>query len=136
MNIKHFLIVLGTLFLISSFAYADARLEKTLGLDTNQARQVQQIQKKYRREFSSKRQELNRELRKLRRARIANDSRTMAQQERITAKLEEELRQIRTRENDQIRRVLSSAQRAQFEDVIQQRRAAVGSSRDARIFNF
>ena len=136
MNIKHFLIVLGTLFLFSSFAYADARLEKTLGLDTNQARQVQQIQKKYRREFSSKRQELNRELRKLRRARIANDSGTMAQQERITARLEEELRQIRLNENDQIRRVLTSAQRAQFEDVIQQRRSSVGSSRDTRIFNF
>ena len=136
MHIKHFLIVLGIFFLFSSYGYADARLEKKLGLDTNQARQVQQIQKQYRRKFSSKRQELNREHRKLRRARIANDSSKIAQQERITAKLEVELKQIRLNENDQIRRVLTAEQRKEFEEVIGQRRASVGSSRDARIFSF
>jgi Spy/CpxP family protein refolding chaperone len=67
-------------------------------------------------------------------ARIANDSNTMAQQEKITAKLEQELKQVRVSENEQIRRVLTPEQRNQFEAVIQQRRASVGSSRDARHF--
>jgi len=95
---------------------------------------VQQIQKQYRKQFSSKRQQFNRELRKLRRARIKYDSSKMAQQERITAKLQEELRQIRFNENEDIRRVLNSAQRAKFEEIIQQRRASLGSSRDTKIF--
>ena len=134
MRINYFLIVLTTLFLFSSYSYADARLEKKLALNTSQAQQVQQIQKQYRKQFSSKRQQLNRELRKLRRARIKHDSSKMAQQERITAKLQEELRQIRLNENEGIRRVLNSSQRAKFEEIIQQRRASVGSSRDTNIF--
>lgn len=97
MRIKYFLLVLSTLFLFSSYGYADARLEKKLGLDTDRARQVQEIQKKYRRKFSAKRQELH-------------------------------------SENEQIRRVLTPEQRNKFEQVIQQRRASVGSSRDTRNF--
>ena len=134
MNIKYFLLVLGALFLFSSYGHADARLEKKLNLDTERARQVHEIQKKFRPKFSSKRQALHRELRKLRRARNQNDSSQIAQQERITEKLQEELKQIRLTENDQIRRVLTPQQRKEFEEIIQQRRASVGSSRDSRYF--
>jgi hypothetical protein len=87
MHIKHLLLVLGSLFLFSSYGYADAPLKSKLGLNTEQAKQVQEIQKKYRRKFSAKRQELHRERRKLRRARLENDSNAMAQQEKIIAKL-------------------------------------------------
>ena len=73
-------------------------------------------------------------MRKLRRARIKHDSSTMAKQEKVIAKLREELKQIRQSENAEIRRVLNSEQRRKFEEVIQQRRASVGSSRDANIF--
>ena len=135
MGIKYFLFLLGILSLtISSYAYADARLEKKLGLDINQAKQVQEIQKKYRKMFSAKRQEFNRESRKLRRARIDNDSSTIAQQEQITAKLQEELKQIRHNENEEIRQVLTAEQSKKFEEIIKQRKASVGSSRDAKQF--
>ncbi len=61
---------------------ADQPLQSALNLDIEQARQVDAIQAKYRQPFAAKRQERNQELRKLRRARIANDSKQMAEQER------------------------------------------------------
>jgi len=132
MRIKCFLIVFGVLSLFSSYGYADARLEKKLDLNTHQAKQVQEIQKKYRRQFSAKRQEFNTESRKLRRARNAHDSSQIAQQEKITAQLQEELKSIRLNEHEEIRGVLTPEQREKFEKVIQQQKDSVGSSRDAR----
>ena len=129
---RHCLLILATLFLWTSTGYADAPLKTTLGLDMEQAQQVQAIQKKYRRPFSAKRQELNRERRKLRRARNENDSSQVAQQEQITAQLQDELQHIRRKENEEIRQVLTPDQRQKFEAVLQQRKASVGSSRDAR----
>ncbi|MGE0826287.1 MAG: Spy/CpxP family protein refolding chaperone [Candidatus Binatia bacterium] len=129
---KYLLLVFSFLFLFSTLGYADAPLEKTLGLNTEQAKQVQQIQKKYRREFSAKRQELHRERRKLRRARLAHESSEIAQQEEVTAKLREELKQIRSNENEEIRGVLTPEQQEKFEEVLQQRKKAVGSSRDEK----
>lgn len=134
MRIKYFLLILSALFLFSNYSYADAPLKQSLGLGMDQAKIVYDIQKKYRRPFAAKRSELHREERKARRARIANDSATLAQQEAITAKLRQELGQIRHRENDEIRRVLTPQQRDTFEIVLQQRRAMVGSSRDVKEF--
>lgn len=122
------------LLLTAGAAYADAPLKSSLDLDTDQARQVQQIQKTYRRSFSAKRQEMNRESRKLRRARNDNDSALIAQQETIVADLQAELRAIRTAENDEIRKVLTPEQNVKFDHVIEQRRAMVGSSRDTNVF--
>ena len=134
MHIKKLLVALCTALILSTASHADAPLKSSLGLDVDQARQVQEIQKEFRAKFRSKRQVYNRESRKLRRARSENDSAVIAQQEKITAGLREELRQIRNAENQAIRGVLTPAQSEKFAAVIAQRRASVGSSRDADIF--
>jgi hypothetical protein len=119
---------------LSLSLFADATLKGTLGLDTEQARKVEMIQAKYRPPFASKRQEQNQEARKLRRARIANDSQQMAEQEKIVERLHAELKQIRMSEDEEIRKVLSPAQLTKFEEYLKLRREMVGSSRDAKDF--
>ncbi len=131
-TVKYLLFIFGTLCLLSSFVHADARLEKKLSMNIDQAKQTQEIQKKYRREFSTKRQQLHRESRKLRRARKVNDSTAITQQEQITAQLQGELEQIRLNENNEIRSILTPDQLENFEGIIQQRRDSVGSSRDVK----
>ena len=113
---------------------ADATLKGTLNLEIEQARKVDAIQAQYREPFAAKRQEQNQEMRKLRRARIDNDSQQMAEQERIVDRLHNELKQIRMHEDDAIRRVLSPAQLAKFEEYLKLRKEMVGSSRDAKDF--
>ena len=113
---------------------ADATLKGTLDLNIEQARAVDTIQAKYRAPFASKRQEHNHEARKLRRARIANDSQGIAQQEAVVDRLHGELKQIRMTEDEEIRRVLSPEQRKKFEDYLKLRKEMVGSSRDAKDF--
>ena len=132
MSVKYLLFVVGALFLAGGVAQADAPLKTALSLSTDQAKQVGDIQKKYRKQFASKRQELNREMRALRRAKIANDSAAIARQEQKTARLRDELRAIRQKENDEIRTVLTPAQREKFEQVLAQRKEMIGSSRDER----
>ena len=132
MKIKTFLLTLFTLFLFSNIVHADARLEKKLNMDVDQARQTQQIQKRYRQQFSKKRGELHRENRKLRRARNANDSGLITKQEAIVGKLQGELEQIRLKEDDEIRLILTPEQKEQFEEIIQQRKDSAGSSRDVK----
>jgi Spy/CpxP family protein refolding chaperone len=114
--------------------YADATLKGTLDLNVEQARKVDMIQAKYRPVFASKRQDHNQEARKLRRARIANDSQQIARQEKIVERLHGELKQIRMNEDDEIRRVLSPAQLSKFEEYLKLRKEMVGSSRDAKDF--
>ena len=70
----------------SGYTIADAPLDKKLGLDDELSRKVKEIQKLYRLEFSSKRQQLHQE------------------------------------------------QRTKFEEVLKQRKAAYGSSRDVKEF--
>jgi Spy/CpxP family protein refolding chaperone len=111
---------------------ADATLKGTLGLSVDQARVVDGIQARYRPPFAAKRQEQNQELRKLRRARIANDSKLMAELEVVTERLHAQLRQIQLNEDEEIRRVLTAEQRVKFEEYLKLRKAMVGSSRDAK----
>ncbi|MEM8682943.1 MAG: hypothetical protein AAGF72_05895 [Pseudomonadota bacterium] len=118
--------------LLAGTAQADAPLKSSLGLDTDQTREIALVQKNYRRSFSAKRGELNRENRKLRCAR--NDKALIADQEAIVAGLEVELRAIREAENAEIRKFLTPEQNLKFDEVIEKRRAMVGSSRDANIF--
>ena len=134
MRSKIFLSLSWGLFLLGSVAQADAPLKSQLDLNVEQARQVQEIQGEYRRIFGAKRQEFNRESRALRRARSANDGELITQLEQTTAELQEDLKQIRLDENDQIREILTPEQNEKFDMVIQQRRAMVGSSRDVDIF--
>jgi Spy/CpxP family protein refolding chaperone len=132
MSVKYLLLVVGALFLGSGVAQADPTLKSKLSLSMEQAKQVDDIQKKYRKPFAAKRQELNKEMRVLRRANIANDSAAVARQEKITAKLRDELRAIRQKENDEIRAMLTAEQRVKFEQVLAQRKEMIGSSRDER----
>jgi len=113
---------------------ADASLKGTLGLSVDQARAVDTIQARYHKPFASKRQEQNQELRKLRRARIANDSKLMAELEVVTQRLHQELRQIQLNEDDDIRKVLTAEQKVKFEGYLKLRKEMVGSSRDAKDF--
>ena len=103
-------------------------------MDVELAKKVKEIQKKYRLEFSSKRQQLHREQRKLRRAKNDSDSETIANQAALTAELQAELKQIRMSENEEIRQKLNQEQRTKFEEALKQRKAAYGSSRDEKEF--
>ena len=114
-------------------AAADQALESALGLSRDQAHAVMAIEARYRPVFAAKRGDFNRESRVLRRAHIARDSAAIAKQEPVVAALQQDLRQIREAENEQIRAVLKPAQRARFETVLQQRKAMHGSSRDERL---
>jgi len=123
------LILIG-LASLSGTALADAKLKGTLGLSIEQARQVEEIQAQHRPKFAAKRQERNRELRVLRRARIANDSAQIAKQETMTAKLHEELKQIQMHEDAEIRRVLTPEQSRKFDGYLKLRKDMAGSSRE------
>ena len=125
-------IVLLGLTLFSGAGFADAPLKTTLGLSVEQARVVGEIQGQYRRTYAAKRGEHNTEARKLRRARLANDSEQIAIQEQITAKLKEELKQIKAEEDAAIREQLTPEQNEKFDAYIAKRNAMVGSSRDIR----
>ncbi len=132
MILKYFILVFGTLCLLSGLVHADARLEKKLSMEIDQAKQTQETQKKYRKKFSTKRQQLHRKSRKLRSARKNNNSIVIAQQEQVTAQLQRELEQICLNENSEIRSILTLDQFEKFEEFIQQRRDGVGSSRDVK----
>ena len=134
MRFLHIVLIAAALLLSGGQANADASYKSSLGLSMDQAKQVDSIQAKYRQPFAAKRQELNKEMRVLRRAKIANDSAGLAKQEQITDKLRNELRAIRAKQNDEIRTVLTPEQRVKFEKVLQQEKDMVGSSRDEREF--
>ena len=118
------------IFVLGSSASADAPLKESLDLSMDQAKQVDEIQAKYRKEFRSKRGELKREERAMRRAKIDNDRPTLEKQEQVVAELRVELKAIRDAENDEVREVLTDEQSKKFDEVLAQRKAAKGSSRD------
>lgn len=111
---------------------ADAPLKSALGLDVEQARQVDEIQSGYRRQYAVKREVRNREERVLRRARIANDSKQMAVQEKVVSELNAELREIKANEDAAIRKLLTAEQSKRFDAYLKTRNDMVGSSRDVR----
>jgi Spy/CpxP family protein refolding chaperone len=118
------------LALSATLLLADQSLKSALDLTMDQARQVDRIQAGYRPRFAAKRQERNTELRKLRRARLANDSVQVAALEKTTAAMLEELRQIRAAEDEAIRKLLTPEQEKKFEAHRKLRKEMVGSSRD------
>ncbi len=123
------------LVLLAPAAFADAPLKSKLGLDMDQAKAVAEIQSEFRKSKRGVRQDLNRESRKLRRARSANDSAAVATQEAVVAELESRMRSEILREDDAIRQVLTPTQLAKFESYIEERNAMVGSSRDVRVLD-
>lgn len=128
------MLMLAVLAVFNVPMWADESLKSVLGLSMDQARQADAIQASHRPKFAAKRQERNRELRVLRRARIANDSQLVAKQEQVTAKLHEELRLIRVSEDEQIRRLLTPEQNRKFAEYVKLRKEMVGSSRDDKDF--
>lgn len=115
---------------MASGLMADPPLKSALGLSVDQARVVDAIQARYRPIFAAKRTEHNNELRKLRRARIANDSKQIAELTKVTDALQAELKQIRLNEDEEIRRTLTPEQKVKFAEHIEFRKQMKGSSRD------
>lgn len=113
---------------------ADQPLASALGLSTEQARKVNDVEARYRKQFAAQRQEFNRESRALRRARLAYDSAEMARLEQVTETMRQGLVGLRQRWDDDIRAELTGDQLSAFEAHIELRRQMAGSSRDARLF--
>lgn len=120
------------LALLAAAAVADAPLKSKLDLDVDQAKTVAEIQARYRAEMRTTRQTLHTENRKLRRARVANDSAEIARLEPIVESLRGDFRQIMQNQDKEIRAVLSAEQQAKFDAYIEQRKSMVGSSRDVK----
>ncbi|MCB9384947.1 MAG: Spy/CpxP family protein refolding chaperone [Bryobacterales bacterium] len=113
-------------------AFADAPLKTALDLDMDQARQVTEIQSRYRKKYAVVRGEEAREERAMRRAKLANDAETMAAKEEVVNDLKAQMRQIKDNEDADIRKVLTPEQNEKFDAYIERREAMVGSSRDVR----
>ena len=133
MKTRYSAILVFTLLLAGGLAHADAPLKSKLDLSTEQAGAVADIQADYRRTFAKKRQAFNRESRALRRARTANDPAAIAKQESVVAALKAEMTAIRIAENNSIRAQLTPDQQLKFDEVIAERAAMVGSSRDSNV---
>jgi hypothetical protein len=128
------LLLLTTIGLMPFSAQADAPLGPALGLDVAQARQVDALQARHRKEFASGRQDFNRESRALRRARLANDAGEIARLEALTEAMRTELTALRAAHDDEIRALLRADQSVRFDAYIAERRQMRGSSRDEWIF--
>lgn len=113
---------------------ADAPLKEALGLTMEQARTVQVIQQKHRPGFVAKRQEYTTEMRKLRRARIANDRTLMLAHEQTARRLHAEMRAMQASEDTEIGRLLTPEQSRKFDAYLKQRAEMAGSSRDDKEF--
>jgi hypothetical protein len=118
-----------------SSMFGDARLKEALGLSMDQARVVDEIQKKYQKPYIAKRGELTNNERWMRAAAMKNDSKKVAEQEAIVKKLAAEFKAIQMEEDAEIRKVLNAEQNNKFDDYIKLRQKMKGSSRDARYFN-
>ena len=110
--------------------WADAPLKSALGLTMDQAKQVQEIEAKYQKPYAAKRGEYLRQIRKVRRARIANDRVALEAEEPIARRLHGEWRAIQAQEDAEIRRVLTPEQNKKFDEYLKLRREMVGSARD------
>jgi Spy/CpxP family protein refolding chaperone len=130
---RPFLFLLALLW--AGLAMADAALDKRLGLDPAQARQLAAIEAEYRRDFASVRQDYNRESRALRRARLANDSAEVGRLTGVTEGLRQQLMALRVAQDERIVALLRPEQRPLFDHYVAERRQMVGSSRDERLFD-
>lgn len=118
----------------STAVLADAAMSTRLGLDTDQSRQLADIEASYRREFAALRQDYNRESRALRRAGLANDSAGIARLTAVTEDLRRQLVALRAAQDARIVALLRPEQEPQFIAYVEERRRMAGSSRDERLF--
>lgn len=131
---KYCLVAFMGLTLFCGGLSADQSLKSALGLSVDQARQVYEIEMRNQKPFAAKRTQRNNERRKLSRAELANDSKLIASQTLVVAKLTEELRQIQFAEDAEIRRLLTPEQLTKHDAYLKLRKEMKGSSRDARDF--
>lgn len=129
MRFRHFLLLCAATALL-----ADAPLKEALGLTMDQAREVTALQAKYRQPYVAKRGEYTDQMRKLRRARIANDSAGVAREEPVARRLHGEMMAIQAKEDAEIRRLLTPEQNKKFDAYLELRRNMAGSSRDDKEF--
>lgn len=129
---KSLLLALG--LALASAAFADAPLQARLRLDTAQSRQLAVLEASYRQEFAALRQDYNREMRALRRARLANDSAGIDRLTVVTEGLREQAKQMRVDQDAFISALLRPEQRPLFDAYVAERRQMAGSSRDERMF--
>ena len=129
MRIRHMLFLCAATVLL-----ADAPLKDALGLSMDQAREVTALQAKYRPSYVAKRGEYLNQMRKLRRARIANDSAAVAREEPVARRLHDEMLGIQAKEDAEIRRLLTPEQNKKFDAHLELRRNMAGSSRDDKEF--
>ena len=118
----------------SMMLLADQPLKSALGLSMDEARVTEDIQKKYKLPRVQKRGEYLRQMRVLRRARIANDSAGTARAEQVARRMHEEMMAIQAKEDAEIRKVLTPEQNRKFDAYLKLRREMVGSSRDDKEF--
>lgn len=114
---KYLGLVVGALMLLAGAgtAAAEQTLKSALDLSMDQAKQVTDIEAKYRKPFAAKRTALNTEMRAMRRAKVANDSALLAEKEALTAQMADELYAIRQAQNAEIKTVLNPQQLVLFE---------------------
>ena len=129
MKIRNLLLVCAATVLL-----ADAPLKDALGLSMDQARAVEALQARYRQPYVAKRGEYLNQMRKLRRARIANDSAAVAREETLARRLHGEMMAIQAQEDADIRRLLNPEQNKKFDAHLELRRNMAGSSRDDKEF--
>jgi len=111
-------------------ALADAPLKEALGLSMDQAKAAGEIHNRRFPEYQKKRGEYNSQMRKLRRARIANDSAAVAREDAVARQLHGEMMALKHAEDAEVRKLLNPEQSKKFDAYLKQRSEMVGSSRD------
>lgn len=116
--------------LTPAIALADAPLKEALGLSMDQAKAANEIHTRRFPTYQKKRTEYSRQMGKLRRARIANDSAAVVREDAAARQLHAEMMALMHAEDDEIRKLLTPEQSKKFDAYLKQRREMVGSSRD------
>ncbi len=131
-----FYFVVCSLVLFSGYGHADAPITSKIdGLTAEQRKQIKDIQKEARDAMRKPRGDLHREQRALRRAKTANDSAAIAEQERKIPPLQAEMKRVHDEEEKKIRLVLAPEQIRQYEQWLAERDSMVGNSRDVKDYN-
>ena len=125
-------LVLSFVLAIAAFsAHADAPLNTSLSLDSDQAREISAIEAEVRKKFASIRQEHNRVMRAARRAGLAHDETEKVRLESEADVLLGQMQALRDDEESRIRKHLRADQSARYDEWLAEREAMHGSSRDA-----
>lgn len=110
-------------FVSSTTARADASLKSALDLSMDQARAATEIRDRRFPAFQKKRGEYHTQMRKLRRARIANDSAGVVREDAIARRLHAEMVALIHAQDDEIRTLLTPAQSKKFDAYLELQRA-------------